>query len=75
VAVIAMGMGDDHAVEAADFRRQQLLAQVRTAVDQHALAGALDEDRAPQAIIARLLRIAQPPLVPDLGDASRRPAA
>jgi len=44
MAVIAMGMRDDHSVEATDFGGQQLLAQVGSAIDQYPLAGTLDED-------------------------------
>ena len=56
VAMVAMRMGDDDAVEAADVRREQLLAKVRPAIDQQALAGAFDQDRGAQAAIARLGR-------------------
>ena len=75
VAMIAVGMGDDHPIEAADIGRKQLLAKVGTTIDEHAFAGAFDQDRSAQPSIARLIRIALAPLVPDLRDAGRRPAA
>ena len=54
--------------------REQLLTQVRSAIDQHVLAGAFDQDRRSQARIARLSGIAQTPVVPDLRHAGRRSA-
>jgi len=47
VAMIAMCMRDDNAREPANLRGQELLAQVRTAIDQQPLTGAFDEDRRP----------------------------
>ena len=44
MAVIAMSMRDDHAVEASDLCREQLLAEIGTAIDKHALTSAFDED-------------------------------
>src|SRR4029079_2041066 len=75
VAMVAMGVGDDHCVEGPDTGVEQLLAQVRTAIDQDLRAGAFDQDRRAQPAIARLFRIAPPPVIADLGDAGRRPAA
>jgi hypothetical protein len=42
--MVAMRVRNDHAVEAVHIRSEQLAAKVRPAVDQHELAGALDED-------------------------------
>ena len=75
VTVITVGMGDDHAVEAADVGAQQLLAKVGPAIDQHALTRACHQDRGAQAGIARLIGVALAPFVADLGDSGRRPAA
>ena len=58
-----------------DLGREQLLAKVRSAIDEHSLAGAFDQDRGAQAWIARLVGIALAPVVPDLRHAGRRPAA
>ena len=63
------------ASSAADLGREQLLAKVRPAIDQDPLAAALDQDRGAQARIARLVRVALAPVVADLRDAGRRPAA
>src|SRR5207253_7905801 len=57
VAMIAVGVGDDHAVERADASSKQLLAQVGTAIDQDAFAGAFDQDRRAQALIPGLAGI------------------
>ena len=54
---------------------KELPAEVRSAIDQHALSGALDQDRCPQAVVARLLGIALAPIVADLRNAGRRSAA
>ena len=67
MAMVAMGVGDDHAVEAADLGREQLLAKVGPAIDEHALAGAFDQDRRAQAVIARLSGIAWPQSLPIFG--------
>ena len=75
VAMVTMGMGDDDATEATDFGRQQLLAKIRSAIDQHSFSGAFDQDRSAQAAIARLLRIAPAPFVANLRDSGRRPAS
>ena len=45
VAMVAMRVGDDGAFEHAHFGREQLLAQVWPAIDEHSLARALDQDR------------------------------
>src|SRR5947209_19307254 len=54
---------------------EQWLTQVRPAVDQQAFAGAFDQNRGTQAGIARLVRIALSPFVPDLRHARRCAAA
>src|SRR6476659_8107985 len=75
IAMIAMHVRDDEAVEVIYPGREQLLAQVRTAIDEHPLLVAFDKDRGAQAGISRLLGIALTPFVADLGNAGRRPAA
>ena len=75
VTVVAVRVCDNDAVQASDLGRQQLLAQVRPAIDKHALAGTFDEDRSPQSIIPRFIGIAVAPFVPDFRHACRRPAA
>src|SRR4051812_11326417 len=75
MTMVTVGVGDDDAIEPVHLRGEQLLAKVRAAIDQHALAGALDQDRRPQAIIARLTGIALAPFVPDLRHARRGAAA
>ena len=42
MGVVGMLMGDQHAVEPIDLRLEQLLAQIRRAVDQNAGAAALN---------------------------------
>ena len=73
--MIAVRVSDDDAGELLDLRGEQLLPKVGPAIDQHALAGALDQDRGAQARVARLGGIALAPLVPDLRHAGRRAAA
>jgi hypothetical protein len=68
-------MSDDHAVEASDLGREQLLAQIRPAVDEQALSAAFDQNRCPQAIVSRFGGIALTPVVPDLRNACGRSAA
>src|SRR6185503_19513944 len=73
VAMIPVRMGYDHAGEAVHLHGEQLLAQVRPAIDEHSLTGAFDEDRGPQPIVSRLPGIALAPFVADLRNARRRP--
>ena len=75
VAMVAMGVRDDDAVETAHFGSQQLLPKIGPAIDEHALAAAFDQDRGSQPIIARLGGIALAPVVADLRNPGRRPAA
>src|SRR5689334_8152386 len=75
VNMVAMVMGDYHRIDATDMRRQQLLAKVWTAIDEDVIAPTLHQDRGPQAVVARLGRIALPPFIADLRDPGRRPAA
>jgi len=42
--MIAMSMSYDDAVEMRNLRGEQLLAEIRAAIDEHALALALDQD-------------------------------
>jgi hypothetical protein len=44
VAMVRMVMSDDDPIYSDRIRRQQLLAQVRSAIDQQPLAGAFDKD-------------------------------
>src|SRR5690242_12412305 len=44
VAMVAMGVRDDDSVEPSHSRREQLLPKIGPAIDQHALAAALDQD-------------------------------
>src|SRR4051794_37998217 len=44
MAMIAMGVGNDHSVEEARFRCQQLLAKVGPAVDEYLTAAAFHQD-------------------------------
>src|SRR5258705_6889344 len=75
VHVVAMVVRDDHRVDLADIRGEQLLAKVGPAVDENALSTAFDQDRRAHAGVARLIGVALPPIVADLGDSGRRPAA
>src|SRR5690348_7747909 len=69
--MVAMRMGDDHAFEAIDARIEELPAEVRAAIDKHAFARAFDQDRCPEARVARFVGVALPPFVPDLRHAGR----
>ena len=73
--MVAVGVGHDHAVDPRDLGREQLLAKIGPAVDQHPLAAALHQDRGAKAGVAWLVRVALAPFVADLGNAGRRPAA
>ena len=75
VTMIAVGVGDDYSLELSHSRCEQLLTKVGPAVDEYLTAGALHQDRRAQARIARLCGIAFPPLIADLGDSGRSPAA
>jgi hypothetical protein len=44
MAVIAMGVSDQHGIQASDLRREQLLPKVGPAIDQQALARTFDEE-------------------------------
>ena len=44
VAVVSMGVRDDHRIETVDLGSEQLLAKIGSAVDQQPLACALKED-------------------------------
>ncbi len=70
MAMIAVRVGDNHAVELAYFGLEQLLAKIRPAIDEHALSRALYEDGGSQAVVAWFVRIALAPVVPDLRNAS-----
>src|SRR4029453_12129878 len=75
VAVIAVRMGDDDGIEAPDLGTKQLLAQVRSAIDEHALPAAFDENRRAQPKVSRLGRIAESPIIADLRNTGGRPTA
>jgi hypothetical protein len=47
MAMIAMRMRDDYAIQLSDVRCKQLLAQIRPTIDKQTLAGALHQDRRP----------------------------
>ena len=64
--MVAVRVGDDHAFEHTSLGSKQLLAQIRAAIDQHALAGALDQDRGAKVMVSRLVGIALTPLIADL---------
>jgi hypothetical protein len=68
-------MGIEHAVERSDTADQQLLAQVRRGIDQHArragVGFALDQQRASEPAVARFLGIAGSPIVADARHATR----
>src|SRR4030095_8959240 len=68
VDVVAMVMGCNDGMETIDIRIEQLLAQVRAAIDQNPFAIAFDEDRRTEPSVARLFRIALTPLISDLGN-------
>jgi hypothetical protein len=44
VAMIAVRVGHDDPVELADASGEQLLPEIRTAIDEHALAGTLGKN-------------------------------
>ncbi len=73
--MVTVGMGNDDAADMSNPRGKKLLAQVGTAVDQHALACAFHEYRRTKTRVARFFGIASAPLVPDPGYASRGAAA
>src|SRR5436305_10987199 len=75
VTVIAVRVSHDQPIQAGDAGGEQLLAKVGATVDEQLRAGALDQDRGSQAIVARLIRVTLSPLVPDFRYARRRPAA
>jgi hypothetical protein len=65
VTMICMVVRNDHPI---DFDRsgcKQLLAKVRTAVNQQRLATAFDQDRGARSPVSRLIRIAVAPIVAD----------
>src|SRR5207342_329436 len=47
----------------------------RPAIDEDVFSCAFDQDRRAHPVIARLIRVALPPDIADLGDPGRRPAA
>jgi hypothetical protein len=65
MAMIGMIVGDDHAIDRRNLRLEQLLADVGTTVDEEPAAPTLEKDGRAQAPIARLSRIALPPVIPD----------
>lgn len=67
VAMIAMRVGNDHAVEPRGSGREQLLTKVGAAIDKQRLLAAFDQDRGAQPAIARLIRIALAPSLPIFG--------
>ena len=79
VGVVGMVVGVEHAVEPADAGIEQLLAEIRRAVDQHigrALgAFPLHENRAAPPPVLRICRIARAPDIADTGHAAGRAAA
>ncbi len=80
MGVVGMLMGAEHGIERVDAARQHLLAQIRRGIDQDARCArpcpaALEQQRAAQAPVARLLGIAGAPLIADARHAARRSAA
>ena len=79
VGMVGMVMGEKHAVEPADAHVQQLLAEVRRAVDEHIgralFAFPLHQHRAAPPPVLRVCRIARAPDVADTGHAAGRAAA
>ena len=77
--MVGVRVGQQHAVEVAHVGADQLLADVGSDVDQHgrhaAVAGALDQQRAAAAAVARIGRIAGAPPLPDARHAGGRAAA
>src|SRR5579884_1995448 len=74
VAVIAVRVSHDYAVETTNLGGKQLLPEVRSAIDEQAFSVALDEDRGAQPGIPRLGRVAAAPIISDLRNAGRRTA-
>ena len=66
VAMIAVGMRDDHARQRSNVGSEELLPKVGATIHEQSLLGTPDQDGGPQASITRLVRIALAPFVPDL---------
>ena len=75
VGVIGMIMGDDHRIEMGDARHQQLLAQIRPAIDQHTLAGRLDKARHAAAAVLRIGGVTAAPVAGAVRPADARHTA
>jgi hypothetical protein len=79
VHVVGMGMGIDHAVEQPDTGVEQLRPQVRRGVDQHPRRrvplDALHQQRAAEAVVAPVGRVAVAPMPAEPRHPARRAAA
>ena len=62
MGVIGMIMGDDHRIKVRHPGRQQLFAAIRPAIDQHGLAGGLNQYGDAAAAVLRVFRVAQAPV-------------
>ena len=65
VQMIGMRMRQQHRVEPADPGIEQLLPQIGRGIDQQRATAALDQQRAAAAPVARVGRVAAPPIRPD----------
>ena len=60
--VIGMGMRVNERIDAAYFRIQELLSEIRRGIDQNGRAVLLDQDRSPAASVARIIGVAGAPI-------------
>lgn len=65
MAVIGVIMGNDDPIDVGPAGCKQLLAEIRSAVDQQRLAAAFDQDRRAGSTVPRLIGIAVAPIVAD----------
>jgi hypothetical protein len=63
--MIGMIMRNDYGVYPVNFCFEQLLSEVRTTIDDEALAGTLKQDRRSESPVARLVGVAFAPAIPD----------
>lgn len=77
--VVGVGMGEQHGVDIPHVGLDQLLAQIRSRIDErgrHAFrANAFDERGGAAAAVARIGRVTRAPPLRDAGHARRRAAA
>ena len=64
--MVAVRVGDDHSVEAFYLGGQELLPQVRAAIDKHSLPQAFHQDRGSEAVVSGLIRVARLAISPHL---------